>query len=126
VHPFATFRTKKKATQLLGSDRQGLGYVTPSARSDSGTEESLPSHSSDSSSWELDSSMGVVFKNFFANITSISQAEYDEDTELFNTDPWAQKLDLHWKKRFEQREPSTEDKVVQVDVGDRGETFTKK
>ena len=52
-------------------------------------------------------------------MTSINQAEQDEDIEPFDTDPWAQQLDLQWKMRFEQHKPPTEDKMIQVDVGDQ-------
>ena len=31
----------------------------------------------------------------------------------------AKQLDLQWEKRFEQRELPTEDKVIQVDVGNQ-------
>ena len=36
---------------------------------------------------------------------------------MFDTEPWAQQLDLQWEKRFEQRIPPNEDRVIQVDVG---------
>ena len=36
-----------------------------------------------------------------------------------DTDPWAQQLDLQWEKHFKQRYPPTEDKVIQIDVGDQ-------
>jgi len=52
-------------------------------------------------------------------MTSISQTEQDEDIEPFDTDLWAQQLDLECEKHFEQHEPPTEDKVIQVDVGDQ-------
>jgi len=52
-------------------------------------------------------------------MTSISQTEQDENIKPFDADPWAQQLDLQWEKRFEQYEPLTEDKVIQVDVGDQ-------
>ena len=45
--------------------------------------------------------------------------ESEEDIGPFNTDPWAQQLDLQWEKRFEQRDPLIEDKVIQIDVGDQ-------
>jgi len=48
---------------------------------------------------------------------STSQVELEEDTGSFDTDLWAQQLDLQWEKRFEQR--PTEDKVIQIDVGDQ-------
>ena len=33
---------------------------------------------------------------------------------MFDTESWAQQLDLQWEKRFEQREPPTKDRVIQV------------
>jgi len=51
-------------------------------------------------------------------MTSISQAEQDENIEPFDADPWAQQLDLQWEKCFDHNKPPTEDKVIQVDVGD--------
>jgi len=53
------------------------------------------------------------------HLTSTSQAEPEENIEPFDTDPWAQQLNLQWEKHFEQRDPPTEDKVVQIDVGDQ-------
>ena len=50
---------------------------------------------------------------------STSQVEPEEDIGPFDTDLWAQQLDLQWEKRFEQRDPPTEDKVIQIDVGDQ-------
>ena len=62
--------------------------------------------------------MRIVLKKLFANMTSISQAEQDENIEPFDADPWAQQLDLQWEKCFDHNKPPTEDKVIQVDVGD--------
>ena len=45
--------------------------------------------------------------------------ESEQDIEPFDTDPWAQQLDLQWKKCFERRGLPTEDKVIQIDVGDQ-------
>ena len=67
-----------------------LGYVTPSPQLESESDESLPLQSSDPSNWDSDISVGVVFKKLFANMTSISQAEQDEDIEPFDNDLWAQ------------------------------------
>ena len=50
-------------------------------------------------------------------MTLINQLEHKEAIEMFDTEPWAQQLDLQWEKRFEQREPPTKDRVIQVDVG---------
>jgi len=38
--------------------------------------------------------MGVAFKMLFTNLTSISPMEQDKDIEPFNTNLWAQQLDL--------------------------------
>jgi len=43
--------------------------------------------------------------------------EHEEVIETFDAELWAQQLDLQWEKRFEQREPPTDDRVIQVDVG---------
>jgi len=61
--------------------------------------------------------VGVVFKILFVNIILINQLEKEEAIEMFDVEPWAQQRDLQWEKWFEQREPSTEDRVIQVDVG---------
>ena len=55
--------------------------------------------------------VGTVFKELTVNMNSSSQLE---PAEVIDEEPWAQQLDLQWKKRFEQREPPTEDKVIQV------------
>ena len=64
----------------------GLGYVNR-PQSEPESDGSLPSQSSDSSSRDSDCSVGVVFKKLFANKTSISQTEQDEDIEPFDADP---------------------------------------
>jgi len=50
-------------------------------------------------------------------MTSSSQLELVEATDV---EPWAQQLDFQWEKWFEQREPPTEDKVIQVNLGSQG------
>jgi len=52
-------------------------------------------------------------------MASTSQVEPEEDIELFDTDPWAQQLGLQWEKHFEQCDPPTEDKMIQINVGDQ-------
>ena len=47
-------------------------------------------------------------------MTSSSQLE---PAEVADEEPWAQQLSLQWEKRFELREPPTEDKVMQVNLG---------
>jgi len=43
----------------------------------------------------------------------------NNDIKPFDADPWAQQLALQLEKHFEQCEPPTKDKVVQVDVSDQ-------
>jgi len=64
--------------------------------------------------WELSSrvSVGVIFKNLFVNMTSISHVDHDKDVEPFHTDPWAQQLNFQWERSFEQNKPPPEDKVI--------------
>jgi len=59
----------------------------------------------------------MLFKNLSINITSINQLEPGEAIETFDIEPWAQQLDLQWGMRFEQLEPPTEDRVIQVNLG---------
>jgi len=63
--------------------------------------------------------VGVAFKKLFVNMITTSQVKPEEDIEPFDTDPWAQQLDLQWEKRFEQHDPPTENKVIQIDMGDQ-------
>jgi len=51
------FVLKENPANYYDQTRRGLGYVTPSTRSES--EESLSSHSLDSSDWESDVSLGL-------------------------------------------------------------------
>jgi len=74
----------------------------------------IPSRSASSSKWDSDVSVGTMFENLTVNMTSSSQLEQAEATD---EEPWAQQLDFQWKKWFKQREPPTEDKVIQVNLG---------
>ena len=51
-------------------------------------------------------------------MVAISHLE-DGDEEMIqsDTDPWIKHLNNLWDTRFEQREPPTEDKVVQINLG---------
>ena len=53
------------------------------------------------------------------NMVSTSHLK-DGDEEMIqsDTDPWIKHLNTLWDTRFEQREPPTEDKVVQINLGD--------
>ena len=42
----------------------------------------------------------------------------DEEMIQSDTDPWIKHLNNLWDTRFEQREPPTEDKIVQINLGD--------
>ena len=53
----------------------------------------------------------MMFENLTVNMTSSSQLEPAKATD---EKPRAQQLGLQWEKPFEQREPPTEDKVIQV------------
>ena len=107
-----SFIPEGKLPNYYDRTRKGLGYITPPLQSKLESEGSLPSQSSDSSSWDFDGSVVVVFKKLFVDMTYISQTKQDEDIKPFDADPWAQQLDLQWEKCFEQREPPTEDKVI--------------
>ena len=50
---------------------------------------------------------------------SCIEEEGEDQLEPFDCDPWAQQMSYQWEMHFEQREPPTEDKVIQVDVGDK-------
>jgi len=90
------FVLKGKPINYYYKIRRGLGYVTPPVPSQSEEEESLPSYFSISSEWESDVSVGVLFKNLSVNMTSINQLDYAEAIEIFETEPWAQQLDLQF------------------------------
>ena len=84
--------------------------------SDFESEESLyHDHSSGTSS---DVSVGTIFRNLSMNIISTSHLK-DEDEEMIqsDTDTWLKHLKAPWDIRFEQDEPPTEDKVVQINLG---------
>jgi len=110
--PLQLFVPKGKPANCYDQTRRGLRYVTPSIQSDSESEKSPPSHSSDSSDWESDISVGVAFKKNFTNMASTNQVEREEDIEPFDTDPWAQQLNFQLEKRFKQYDPPTENKVI--------------
>jgi len=54
-------------------------------------------------------------------MTSISQREEYQGVEVeqFDSDPWAQQLNYQWEICFEQCEPTIEDEVVQITIGDK-------
>jgi len=74
---------------------------------------------SGTSSWESDVSVGNIFKELSVNLVSTSHPE-DENEEIIqlDTDPWIKHLNALWDIHFEQREPPTEDRVIQINLGD--------
>ena len=82
--PLQPFVPEGKPSNYYDRTYRGLGYVTPPPQSES--------KSSGSSGWVFDISVGLVFKNLFANMTSISQVEQEEDVEPFDTDLWFNNL----------------------------------
>jgi len=81
---------KGKPANYYDKTRRGLGYVPPPAQFQFEGDESLLSHSSSSSKWQSDVSVGVLFKNLCINMTSINQLEREEAIETSNAEPWAQ------------------------------------
>src|SRR4051812_32361357 len=81
-------------------------------------------HSSDMSSWESDINIGTVFEGLSINMVSASPLKNIEgmecDDSLFKDDDdlWIRHLNTLWDISFEQREPPTNDKLVQIDLGD--------
>ncbi|ONK80588.1 uncharacterized protein A4U43_C01F19510 [Asparagus officinalis] len=75
--------------------------------------------SSKSSCWESDISIRTVFRALMANMTSASPMENQEDDQLpLFDDPLSRQVGIQWEHRFEQRESPTDDKVIQVNMGD--------
>ena len=84
-----SFVLKGKTPDYYHRTRRGLGYVSASILSASESEESLyHNHSSGTSSWESDVSVGNLFREFSVNMVSISHLEDgDEETIQSDTDP---------------------------------------
>ena len=95
-----------------------MGYVTPTPPTTVRPKDKkpIPSCSAFSSEWDSDVSVRTLFKELTVNMTSSSQLERAEATD---EEPWAQQLDLQWEEQFEQCEPPTEDKVIQVNLGNQ-------
>jgi len=84
------------------------------------SEESLyHNYSSGTSLWELDISVSNLFGELSVNMVSTSYL-VDGDDEIIQSDidPWIKYLNTFWDIRFEQREPPTENKVTQINLGD--------
>ena len=105
------FVPEGKPANYYSKTRRGLGYVTPPRSTSIRSEDNkpIPSRSASSFEWEPDVSVGTMFENLPVNMSSSSQLE---PADAIDVEPWAQQLDFQWEKRFEQREPPTEDKVI--------------
>ena len=94
--------------------------MSTSILSTSEFEESLNHyHSSGTSSWESDVSVGNIFRELSVNMVSTSRLEDgDEEMIQLDADHWIKHLNTLWDIRFKQHEPPTEDKVTQINLGD--------
>ena len=76
-------------------------------------------HSSGISPWESNVSVGNIFKELAVNIVSISHPEDGDEVMIqSDTDPWIKHLNALWEIHFEQCKPHTEDRVIQINLGD--------
>ena len=117
-----SFVPKGKAPDYYHKTHRGLGYVSTPPPSDQESKDcDYHDHSSGTSSWDSDVSIRNIFNTLSVNMTSVShQEDEDENEELIqcDTDPWIKLLNTLWDIHFEQREPPTEDKVIQFNLGD--------
>ena len=59
-----------------------------------------------------------MFKSLTANMATADSLENEKDDQKPTyPDHWVQHINLQWDVHFEQRKPPTEDKVVQVNMG---------
>jgi len=87
------FVPKGKPANYYNQTRRGLGYVTPSPFTSVRPKDNklIPSRSVSSFEWDSDVSVGTMFENLTVNMTSSSQLEPAEATDV---EPWAQQLDF--------------------------------
>ena len=115
-----SFIPKGKAPDYYHRTRRGLGYVSTPILLASESKESLyHNHSSSTSSWESDVSVGDIFKDLSVNMVSTShQKNEDEEIIQSDKDPQIKHLNTLQDICFEQHEPPTEDKVTKINMGD--------
>ena len=122
--PLLPFAPRGKHNNYYHQSRRGLGYASPpQARCLESYKDTEDDYSTDESAesllWDSDVSTGTVFKGLIANMTIADSLENGEDDQMSSyPDHWSHHLDSQWDGRFEQREPPTEDKVLQVNMGD--------
>src|SRR5204863_6478889 len=78
-------------------------------------------HSYDTSSFNSDVSVGTLFEPVLVNMVSAQPEPDDDEIELIDTedDPRIRHLNMLWDIRIEQREPPTDDALLQVNMGDK-------
>ena len=119
-----SFVPKGKDPDYYYKTRRGLGYVsTPFSSNFRSEEEVYHDSSSATSSWDSDVSVSVIFESLSVNMVSASHLEDDEEDtfkseELIqsNSDQSIKHLNTLWDVRFEEHEPSIEDKVIQINL----------
>ena len=86
-------------------DHRGLGYsFTPDQSDVDSNPLSRYDHSSDTSSFNSDVSIGTLFEPVSVNMASAQSEPDDDEIELINTedDLWIRHLNMLWDIRFEQ------------------------
>src|SRR4051812_45352020 len=110
------FVPKGREASYYQETKRGLGYVSPPARpghSPSYVKMTSHDHSSDTSSWESDASIGTLFEGLSINMVSADPLEDLEDMGCDDSffeddnDPWIRHLNTLWDIHFELREPPT-------------------
>jgi len=93
---FRSFVPKGKAPNYYHKTLRGLGYISTPIPSTSESEESLyHDHSSCTSSWESDVSVGGIFKELSVNMVSTSHPEEEDEMIQSDTDPLIKHLNTH-------------------------------
>src|SRR3954468_4507332 len=121
------FVLEGKEANYYQEAKRGLGYTSPPLQLNHRPtcfRTVSRDYSSSTSSWESDVSIGGLFEGLSINMVSASpledleDMEYDDSPLEDNDDPWIRHVNTLWDIRFEQREPPTDDKLVQIDLGD--------
>lgn len=121
MFPFARV-LKGKPVEYSHKTKKGLRYTTP-VQSKSKPEFGKSfnqDHSSDTSSWYRDTSIGTLFTGHSINIVSASKPEDEEEDIMLHLEyePWIKHLNALWELHFKQYKPSPENKLILVIMGD--------
>lgn len=116
------FVPKGEASDYSNRTKHGLGYILPEADSQIAlASDDFLSSSSNTSDQDNDVRVGTMFAEHTINMISYSLIMDEDKSEVFKdpeNDPQAKHLGAQWESHFEPSEQPTEDKVVQVNVGD--------